>query len=210
VVLEDQRDVVVAERAGEARVEPAPVANLDGELMAGWKFLHEGGEQFQEFAAALEFGAVEIRELQDHGAELGAEELHGFDELLEFGFGANQHFFVGDDLRDLHGEQEAVGSLARPAVDGGGGGSAVEGGVHFDGREFCGVVGKVVGGLHAGGIERAFPSCGCEGGGAEVDAGRVVGGRHVVEASARVKERQDGCEFRDLIFYATVACFCIC
>jgi hypothetical protein len=192
VVLEDQGDVVVAERAGEAGVEPALVANLDGELVAGWKFLHERGEQFQEFAGALEFGAVEIRKLQDHRPELGAEELHCFDELLEFGFGANQHFFVGDDLWNLHGKDEVVGSLARPAVDGGGGGSAVEGRVHFDGVKFCGVVGEVVGGLHSLGIERAFPSRGCEGGGAEVDAGRVVGGRHVVEASARVKERQAG------------------
>src|SRR4029077_16024543 len=119
---------------------------------------------FQEFAAAFEFGAVEIGELQDHGAEFFTEQVHGFDELLEFSFGADEHFFVRDHLRNLDGKEEAVGSLARPAVDGGGGGSAVEGGVHFDGREFCGVVGEVVGGLHSLGIERAFPSGGCEGG----------------------------------------------
>src|SRR4029077_14124599 len=66
------------------------------------------------------------------------------------------------------------------------------GGVHFDSREFCCVVGEVVGGLHPGRVERAFPYCGGEGGGAKVDSGRVVGGKHEVEASARVRERQAG------------------
>ena len=89
--------------------------------------------------------------------------------MLEVGVAIHEDFFVGDELRDFHGEDEVVGRLARPAGDGGGGGSAVEGGVHFDGVEFGGVVGEVVGGFHAGGVERGFPAGRRKGAGAEMD-----------------------------------------
>src|SRR5579863_10161068 len=112
----------------------------------------------------------------------------GGEEARHFGGAVRETFFVSDYLRDFQGEEEVRGSFLGPAFYGGDGGSAVEGGVNFDGVESGGVVGEEVAGLHAGGVEGAFTACGGESGGAYADCWWWCG--HGGESSGRRAWRQ--------------------
>jgi hypothetical protein len=61
-------------------------------------------------------------------------------------------------LGNLQRENETGRSLAGPSGDGGARRCAVKSAVHFDGVEFCGVVGEKIARLHFSGIESAFPT----------------------------------------------------
>src|SRR5208282_228973 len=68
----------------------------------------EPGEKFVEAGKSL---LIEIAELEEHRAELFAEEVRGGEEGFEFGVAIVQDLFVGDLLRDFQGEDEVFGRL---------------------------------------------------------------------------------------------------
>jgi len=162
LVDQSESDAPLAQRVHEFRDKPVLVANLDRELVAARQLFQERQEPGEKFVEAGKSLLIEIAELEEHRAELFAEEVRGGEEGLEFGVAIVQDLFVGDLLRDFQGEDEVFGRLGVPAAHRGRAGSAVEGRVHFHGVEFRGVVGEVVGGLHPCRIERAFPSCRCK------------------------------------------------
>jgi hypothetical protein len=191
LVNHGQGYLMFAEKRGEFFVQPAFIPDFHCGLKILGKFFEEGAEAREEFGAGLEFCAIEIGELQEQRAEFIAEMFGGGEEARHFGGAVRETFFVSDDLRDFQGEEEVRGSFLRPAFYGGDGGSAVEGGVHFDGVEFGGVVGEEVARLHAGGVERAFPASGGEGGGADADRGGF-GCWHGRQSSGRGAKTQGG------------------
>ncbi len=191
-VLEDERDFVTAEDAGEVCVEPRPVADFDGEFFVGREFGEERLEEIEEVALRGEFYFFEERELEDERAEFFFEDGGGIEKFGEIGVGVFEKLVVGDDVGNFEGEEEVRWSLVVPILDGFGAGRSVESGIDFDGVEASGVEGEAVGGFQVFGIESALPAVGGEGRGAEMD------GRGGHEWSwSEYSWRESGGEFRD-------------
>jgi len=172
LVLEDQRDAVLAQQVGEPSVEPVLVPNLHGELAVLGEFAEERFQADKKLCTAGEHAAVEIRELKHHWPELLAKQVHRFHELLQLVIAVHEHLFVRNDLRHFGGKDEPLGRLRVPAMHRGQRRDAVERAVHLDGIEMLGVVAQIIGRLEAIGIERARPSGSGESGGAEVHSWR--------------------------------------
>jgi len=96
--------------------------------------------------------------LEDHGTELGTEEVHRSEKFLQLTGAIDQYFFVGDGLRDFNGEDEVFRSARGPVADGAGSGASVKGGVDFHRVEAVGVITEVVGRAQAFWIERTLPA----------------------------------------------------
>jgi len=169
LVNESKGDAMFAEQIGEARIKPGFITNFKGELIPTGKLFEEGFQYSEKFKCGFEFGFVEIAKLEEKRTEFFAESVHGFEKVAEIVFTIHEDFFMGDDLGNFGGEEKTRWSLGGPAFDGGECGSAVKGVIELDGVEFSGVVRKIVGGLEAGRIERAFPAGSGEGAGADAE-----------------------------------------
>src|SRR5208283_223073 len=112
---------------------------------------------------------VEVRKLHEDDGEFFAERFAGAKKLGHYGVRVHQNPFVSDFLRCFQSEKKIRRSFVIPALHGGNGGNAIEGGVNFEGIEFRGVVREVVARLQARGIESLLPAFACEGGSAQTE-----------------------------------------
>jgi hypothetical protein len=101
LVLKNQRDAEVSQYSSELSVEPFLVSDFDCEFVALRQPLQKWYEPVQKITLGTEDSAVEERKLENHRPELGAEERHGFYELLEFGLTSHEKLFVGNQLRNF-------------------------------------------------------------------------------------------------------------
>jgi hypothetical protein len=105
----------------------------------------EGGPQARQQPLALE-GAQEAREarqvgvelgreLEEHGAQRGAERPHAAEQAIERRSRRFEPLEMGEEAAGLHGEQEVVAGLRAPGAKGRLAGQPVERVVELDRRE---------------------------------------------------------------------------
>lgn len=86
LVNEGEGDRVFLEEIGGTFLEPGFVADFKRELAAFGKSFQERAQTREESRQALELFAIEVGELQEHGAELFSEVTTGGGEFVEFLF----------------------------------------------------------------------------------------------------------------------------
>ena len=138
---------MAAKDIGKSGVEPRSVADFDGEFFVGREFGEERIEEIEKVALGGEFHFFEERELEDERPEFFFQDGGGVEKFGEVGVGVFEEFVVGDDVGNFEGEEKVGRSLVVPLLDGFGAGSAIEGGIDFDGVEAGGVEREAVGGF---------------------------------------------------------------
>ena len=162
-VLKHQSYSVISQEVCKLGVEPVFVAHFYREFAVRWQLLQEGYETIQKFMAIFENTATEEWELKNDWTELGPQNAHGVQELLQFSLTVNEDLVMGDRLRDLDGKNKVVWCFRKPSADSIYGRTSIERRIDFNRIEMFGVKTQVVPRLHSRGIERSVPACGCEG-----------------------------------------------
>jgi len=141
---------MLAQQAKQPRGDEALVAHLDGVAASRRQRGQERLEAIEERVRVRELVLAEVAELQQQGAELVAEPIHGTHELIALQGAVDEELLVRNHLGELGREEEARGGAIPPAVDHPLRRDAVERGVHLDRGRVPGVVRQVVGRGRAG------------------------------------------------------------
>jgi hypothetical protein len=130
--LQHQCDPELGQDIREITVEPVLVPKLNRKLLVLGQLLKERHESLKKRLPVAEHPAVEIRQLENDWTKLLLQDAHRVQKFLPFRLTIDEHFVVGDRLRDLHRKDEIVQRLREPTANGLGGRAGIEIRVHFN------------------------------------------------------------------------------
>lgn len=86
LVDEGQSDIIFSQKVNERGNQPGFISDFQGKLFFLWKLIDERFQPVQEFGHRIEFSFIEVRKLQEHGAELLSQVVGDLQETLKILF----------------------------------------------------------------------------------------------------------------------------
>jgi hypothetical protein len=81
--LKNKRNPVISQQVRKFRVQPVPIAHLNGKLLRVGQLSEEGNEPIQKLMSVTKNTPIEKRKLKHNGTKLWPEDTHGIQELLQ-------------------------------------------------------------------------------------------------------------------------------